>query len=153
MEVWRGALYPTDLKIVEIDVRILLDSKNFSSYALAKDGIAEKAKTLTDSDWIVPDPICEMKTTSIKYKKYGKIVEISGSITFSQAYTDAKIFQLPEDCRPHSNIIVLGSSFITPCDYFQVKISNDGYVTYLGKTTNFFNTMTDYSMHVTFLVD
>lgn len=115
--------------------------------------ICAKAETLTGSGWIVPDPICEMKTTSIKYKKYGNIVEISGSITFSQTYTDAKIFQLPEDCRPHSDIIVLGSSFITPCDYFQVKISNDGYVTYLGKTTNFFNTMTDYSMHVTFLVD
>lgn len=115
--------------------------------------ICAKAETLTDSGWIVPDPICEMKTTSIKYKKYGNIVEISGSITFSKAYTDAKIFQLPEDCRPHSNIIILGSSIITPCDYFQVKVSSDGYVTYLGKTTNFFNTMTDYSMHVTFLVD
>lgn len=116
-------------------------------------GVVSTAETLTGSGWIVPDPICEMKTTSIKYKKYGNIVEISGSIKFSQAYTDAKIFQLPEDCRPHSNIIVLGSSIITPCDYFQVKVSNDGYVTYLGKTTNFFNTMTDYSMHVTYLVD
>lgn len=133
--------------------RTLLDSVNFLDYALPKDGTAKKAETLTDSGWIIPDPICEMKTTSIKYKKYGNIVEISGSITFSKAYADAKIFQLPEDCRPHSNIVVLGSSFITPCDYFQVKISNDGYVTYLGKTTNFFNTMTDYSMHVTFLVD
>lgn len=114
---------------------------------------ATEAERLADSGWIVPDPICEMKTTSIKYKKYGNIVEISGSITFSQTYTDAKIFQLPEDCRPHSNIIVLGSSFITPCDYFQAKISVDGYVTFLGKTENFFNTITDYSMHVTFLVD
>ena len=123
-------------------------------YADSKDtSICAKAETLTDSGWIIPDPICEMKTTSIKYKKYGNIVEISGSITFSQTYTDAKIFQLPEDCRPHSNIIILGSSIITPCDYFQVKVSNDGYVTYLGKTTNFFNTMTDYSMHVTFFVD
>lgn len=133
--------------------RTLLDSANFSDYALPKDGTAKTAETLTDSGWTIPDPICNKKTTSIKYKKYGNIVEISGSITFSQTYTDAEIFQLPEDCRPHSNIIVLGSSFVTPCDYFQVKVSNDGYVTFLGKTDNFFNTMTNYSMHATFLVD
>lgn len=128
-------------------------TKSVTDEDLSRSAKSNEAETLIGSDWIIPDPICEMKTTSIKYKKYGNIVEISGSITFSQAYTDAKIFQLPEDCRPHSDIIVLGSSFVTPCDYFQVKVSNDGYVTYLGKTTNFFNTMTDYSMHATFLVD
>lgn len=153
MEIWRGASYPTDLKIVEIDARILLDNKNFSSYALAKDGIAEKAKTLTDSGWTSPEPMCIYNLSVIKYRKYGKCVTITGFITLAKDYTDAKIFQLPEDCRPSQNIFTLGSTVHSPYDYFPAKISNDGYLTFLGKTENFFKKMTSYAIQVTFFVD
>ena len=115
-------------------------------------GVVSTAETLTDSGWIVPDPICKYKASSIKYRKYGQCVTITGCIQLSQAYTDAKIFQLPEDCRPPTEIITIGSTYPSPYDYFPAKISVDGYVTFLGKTENFFNTSNSYVIHDTFFV-
>lgn len=114
---------------------------------------ANEAETLTDSGWISPSPICTYNVSFIKYRKYGRCVTITGFIRFAQAYTDAEIFQLPEDCRPPENIIFLGSTVHSPYDYFTAKISNDGYVTFLGKTENFFKKLTDYAIQVTFFVD
>lgn len=116
-------------------------------------GVVSTAETLTDSGWIVPDTICKYKASSIKYRKYGQCVTITGCIQLSQAYTDAKIFQLPEDCRPPTEIITIGSTYPSPYDYFPAKISVDGYITFLGKTENFFKAMTDYAIHATFFVD
>ena len=115
-------------------------------------GVVSTAETLTDSGWIVPDPICKYKASSIKYRKYGQCVTITGCIQLSQAYTDAKIFQLPNDYRPPTEIITIGSTFSSPYDYFPAKISVDGYVTFLGKTENFFNTSNSYTIHDTFFV-
>ena len=115
-------------------------------------GVVSTAETLTDSGWIVPDPVCKYKTSSIKYRKYGQCVTMTGGIQLSQAYTDAKIFQLPEDCRPPTEIITIGSTYTSPYDYFPAKISVDGYVTFLGKTENFFNTSNSYVIHDTFFV-
>lgn len=115
-------------------------------------GVVSTAETLTDSGWIVPDPICKYKASSIKYRKYGQCVTITGCIQLSQAYTDAKIFQLPEDCRPPTEIITIGSTYPSPYDYFPAKISVDGYVTFLGKTENFFNPSNSYAIHTTFFV-
>lgn len=115
-------------------------------------GVVSTAETLTDSGWIVPDPICKYKASSIKYRKYGQCVTITGGIQLSQAYTDAKIFQLPEDCRPPTEIITIGSTYPSPYDYFPAKISVDGYVTFLGKTENFFNPSNNYTIHTTFFV-
>lgn len=115
-------------------------------------GVVSTAETLTDSGWIVPDPICKNKASSIKYRKYGQCVTIIGDIQLSQAYTDAKIFQLPEDCRPPTEIITIGSTYPSPYDYFPAKISVDGYVTFLGKTENFFNQSNNYTIHTTFFV-
>lgn len=115
-------------------------------------GVVSTAETLTDSGWIVPDLICKYKASSIKYRKYGQCVTITGCIQLSQAYTDAKIFQLPEDCRPPTEIITIGSTYPSPYDYFPAKISVDGYVTFLGKTENFFNPSNSYAIHTTFFV-
>lgn len=115
-------------------------------------GVVSTAETLTDSGWIVPDPICKYKASSIKYRKYGQCVTITGGIQLSQAYTDAKIFQLPEDCRPPTEIITIASTHPSPYDYFPAKISVDGYVTFLGKTENFFNPSNSYTIHTTFFV-
>lgn len=116
-------------------------------------GVVSTAETLTDSGWIRPEPMCAYNLSVIKYRKYGKCVTITGFIRLAQDYTDAKIFQLPEDCRPPQNVFTLGSTVHSPYDYFQAKISNDGYITFLGKTENFFKAMTDYAIHATFFVD
>lgn len=115
--------------------------------------ICAKAETLTDSGWIRPEPMCIYNLSVIKYRKYGKCVTITGFITLAKDYTDAKIFQLPEDCRSSNNVFTLGSTIDPPYDHFPVKISNDGYVTFIGKTENFFKKLTDYAIQVTFFVD
>nr|DAI34633.1 MAG TPA: hypothetical protein [Caudoviricetes sp.] len=122
----------------------------FSTSTVAK---ATEAETLTDSGWIRPEPICVYNLSVIKYRKYGKCVTITGFITLAKDYTDAKIFQLPEDCRSSNNVFTLGSTIDPPYDYFPVKISNDGYVTFIGKTENFFKKLTDYAIQLTFFVD
>ena len=127
-------------------------TKSVTDEDLSHAAKANEAETLTDSDWIVPDPICKYKASSIKYRKYGQCVTITGCIQLSQAYTDVKIFQLPEDCRPPTEIITIGSKFSSPYDYFPAKISVDGYVTFLGKAENFFNTSNSYTIHDTFFV-
>ena len=137
----------TDAKQAPTSGDVYTDSSDSSICATAT-----KAETLTDSDWIIPDPICKYKASSIKYRKYGQCVTITGGIQLSQAYTDAKIFQLPEDCRPPIEIITIGSTYSSPYDYFPAKISVDGYVTFLGKTENFFNPSNSYTIHTTFFV-
>ena len=128
-------------------------TKSVTDEDLSHSAKSNEAETLTDSGWIRPEPICIYNLSVIKYRKYGKCVTITGFITLAQNYTDVKIFQLPEDCRPPANVFTLGSTIDPPYDYFPAKISNDGYLTFLGKTENFFKKLTDYAIQVTFFVD
>lgn len=48
MSVWYGTSYPTGLTGITMDIQILLDTSNYVSYALPKDGTAKKAELLSN---------------------------------------------------------------------------------------------------------
>ena len=61
-------------------IKVLLDSANFKSYALAKDATAKAAETLTDSGWTAMTVEGYAKSGSVKYRTYGKQITITGSV-------------------------------------------------------------------------
>ena len=118
-----------------------------------ENSVCATAETLTDSGWNSISPLCKYTSTSLKYRKYGQFVEIDGYIAFGQAYKNATIFKLPDDYKPDHETYVIGSTYESPYDYFNIKISLDGDVTFLGKTDNFFNTNNNYMIHAVYLID
>lgn len=131
----------------------LLDSRNFTRYALAKDGTAKKAETLTDSGWIIPTFPSGIKSSTIRYRKQGKIVSVSGYVTFSEAASAKVVLTLPEGYRPPAKVKQFCAVDSSSQASFLTTIGTDGRVSFVGKTQGFFTTEIEYYMHCTFFVD
>lgn len=132
---------------------VLLDSRNYGSYALPKDGTAKKAETLTDSGWIIPTFPSGIKRSSIRYRKQGKIVSVSGYVTFSEAASAKVVLTLPEGYRPPAKVKQFCAVDSSSQASFLTTIDTDGKVSFMGKTQGFFTTEIEYYMHCTFFVD
>ena len=132
---------------------VLLDSRNYGSYALPKDGTAKKAETLTDSGWIIPTFPSGIKRSSIRYRKQGKIVSVSGYVTFSEAASAKVVLTLPEGYRPPAKVKQFCAADSSSQASFLTTIDTDGKVSFVGKTQGFFTTEIEYYMHCTFFVD
>ena len=135
------------------DDSVLLDSRNYGSYALPKDGTAKKAETLTDSGWIIPTFPSGIKRSSIRYRKQGKIVSVSGYVTFSEAASAKVVLTLPEGYRPPAKVKQFCAVDSSSQASFLTTIDTDGKVSFVGKTQGFFTTEIEYYMHCTFFVD
>ena len=131
---------------------VLLDSRNFGSYALPKDGTAKKAETLADSGWIIPTFPSGINTSSIRYRKQGKIVTVTGYVRFSTTVSSKTVTTLSAGYRPPSKIktcnVVDGAT-----EVYTVTIGTDGSILFSGIRQGFFTAGTDYYMHCTFFVD
>lgn len=132
---------------------VLLDSRNYGSYALPKDGTAKKAETLTDSGWIIPTFPSGIKRSSIRYRKQGKIVSVSGYVTFSEAASAKVVLTLPEGYRPPAKVKQFCAVDSSSQASFLTTIDTDGKVSFVGKMQGFFTTEIEYYMHCTFFVD
>lgn len=132
---------------------VLLDSRNFGSYALPKDGTAKKAETLTDSGWIIPTFPSGIKSSTIRYRKQGKIVSVSGYVIFSEAASAKVVLTLPEGYRPPAKVQQFCAVDSSSQASFLTTIGTDGKVSFVGKTQGFFDTTSSYYIHCTFFVD
>ena len=114
---------------------------------------ATEATTLTDSGWQKPTFPSGVKSSSIRYRKQGKIVSVTGYVQFSAAQTTITVFTLPTGYRPPAKIQQFNAVDSSAQASFLTKIDTDGKVGFFGKTQGFFTTATEYYMHCTFFVD
>lgn len=114
---------------------------------------ATEATTLTDSGWQKPTFPSGVKSSSIRYRKQGKIVSVTGYVQFSTAQTTITVFTLPTGYRPPAKIQQFNAVDSSAQQSFLIKIDTDGKVGFFGKTRDFFATSFEYYMHCTFFVD
>lgn len=114
---------------------------------------ATEATTLTDSGWQKPTFPSGVKSSSIRYRKQGKIVSVTGYVQFSAEQTTITVFTLPTGYRPPAKIQQFNAVDSSAQASFLTKIDTDGKVGFFGKTREFFTTATEYYMHCTFFVD
>lgn len=114
---------------------------------------ATEATTLTDSGWIIPTFPSGIKSSTIRYRKQGKIVSVSGYVTFSEAASAKVVLTLPEGYRPPAKVKQFCAVDSSSQASFLTTIDTDGKVSFVGKTQGFFTTETEYYMHCTFFVD
>ena len=123
-------------------------------HADSTDGsICAKAETLTDSEWIIPTFPSGIKSSTIRYRKQGKIVSVSGYVIFSEAASAKVVLTLPEGYRPPAKVQQFCAVDSSSQASFLTTIGTDGRVSFVGKTQGFFTTETEYYMHCTFFVD
>lgn len=111
------------------------------------------AKTLTDSGWIIPTFPSDIKNSTIRYRKQGKIVSVSGYVIFSEATSAKVVLTLPEGYRPPAKIQQFNAADGSAQASFLTTIDTNGKVNFVGKTQGFFTTATEYYIHCTFFVD
>lgn len=114
---------------------------------------ATEATTLTDSGWQKPTFPSGVKSSSIRYRKQGKIVSVTGYVQFSAAQTTITVLTLPTGYRPPTKIQQFNAVDSSAQASFLTKIDTDGKVGFFGKTQGFFTTATEYYIHCTFFVD
>lgn len=122
----------------------------FTTSTVAK---AKEATTLTDSGWQKPTFPSGVKSSSIRYRKQGKIVSVTGYVQFSAAQTTITVLTLPTGYRPPAKIQQFNAVDSSAQQSFLIKIDTDGKVGFFGKTRDFFATSFEYYMHCTFFVD
>ena len=116
-------------------------------------GVVSAAETLTDSGWIIPTFPSGIKSSTIRYRKQGKIVSVSGYVTFSEAASAKIVLTLPEGYRPPAKVQQFCAVDSSSQASFLTTIDTDGKVSFVGKTQGFFNTTSSYYIHCTFFVD
>lgn len=114
---------------------------------------ATEATALTDSGWQKPTFPSGVKSSSIRYRKQGKIVSVTGYVQFSAAQTTITVLTLPTGYRPPAKIQQFNAVDSSAQASFLTKIDTDGKVGFFGKTQGFFTTATEYYIHCTFFVD
>lgn len=114
---------------------------------------ATKAETLTDSGWIIPTFPSGIKNSTIRYRKQGKIVSVSGYVIFSEATSAKVVLTLPEGYRPPAKIQQFNAVDSSAQASFLFTIDTNGKVSFVGKTQGFFDTTSSYYIHCTFFVD
>ena len=114
---------------------------------------ANTANNLTDSGWIIPAFPSGIKSSTIRYRKQGKIVSVSGYVTFSEAASAKVVLTLPEGYRPPAKVKQFCAVDSSSQASFLTTIDTDGKVSFVGKTQGFFTTEIEYYMHCTFFVD
>lgn len=116
-------------------------------------GVVSTAETLTDSGWIIPTFPSGIKSSTIRYRKQGKIVSVSGYVIFSEAASEKVVLTLPEGYRPTAKVKQFCAVDSSSQASFLTTIHTDGKVSFVGKTQGFFDTTSFYYMHCTFFVD
>ena len=111
------------------------------------------AKALTDSGWIIPTFPSGIKSSTIRYRKQGKIVSVSGYVIFSEAASAKVVLTLPEGYRPPAKVQQFCAVDSSSQASFLTTIGTDGNVSFVGKTQGFFDTTSSYYIHCTFFVD
>lgn len=111
------------------------------------------AKTLTDSGWQVPTFPSGISWSSIRYRKQGKIVSVTGYVKFSASTAAKTVLTLPEEYRPPKKIQQFNAVDSSSQPSFLTMIDTDGTVRFVGKTQGFFDTTSYYYIHCTFFVD
>lgn len=111
------------------------------------------AKTLTDSGWQVPTFPSGISQSSIRYRKQGKIVSVTGYVKFSASTAAKTVLTLPEEYRPPKKIQQFNAVDSSSQASFLTVIDTDGSVRFSGKTQGFFDTTSEYYIHCTFFVD
>ena len=151
MTQWNGTSYPSNLTAITTDIRYTLDSANFTRYALAKDGTAKKAETLTDSGWIATTRDTTFTVTStVKCRKYGQLVEVRGEVTFNSTYGSPTVCTLPAGYRPATVVQACG---ITPNGkQYMIKADTSGVISFGSDSGSTFVKGTTYRIDLTYLL-
>lgn len=149
---WNGLINDVDT-YNSSDTWILVKKDNRIQHRYAGELDVNSAKTLVDSGWQKPTFPSGVKSSSIRYRKQGKIVSVTGYVQFSTAQTTITVFTLPTGYRPPAKIQQFNTVDSSAQASFLTKIDTDGKVGFFGKTQGFFTTATEYYMHCTFFVD
>ena len=111
------------------------------------------AQTLVDSGWQVPTFPSGISQSSIRYRKQGKIVSVTGYVKFSASMAAKTVLTLPEGYRPPKKIQQFNAVDSSSQASFLTVIDTDGSVRFSGKTQGFFDMTSEYHIHCTFFVD
>ena len=149
---WNGLINDVDT-YNSSDTWILVKKDNRIQHRYAGELDVNSAKTLVDSGWKKPTFASGVKSSSIRYRKQGKIVSVTGYVQFSAEQTTITVFTLPTGYRPPAKIQQFNAVDSSAQASFLTKIDTDGKVGFFGKTRGFFTTATEYYMHCTFFVD
>ena len=149
---WNGLINDVDT-YNSSDTCILVKKDNRIQHRYAGELDVNSAKTLTDSGWIIPTFPSGIKNSTIRYRKQGKIVSVSGYVIFSEATSAKVVLTLPEGYRPSAKIQQFNAADGSAQASFLTTIDTNGKVSFVGKTQGFFTTASEYYIHCTFFVD
>lgn len=139
---WNGLINDVDT-YNSSDTWILVKKDNRIQHRYAGELDVNSAKTLVDFGWKKPTFASGVKSSTIRYRKQGKIVSVTGYVQFSTAQTTITVFTLPTGYRPPAKIQQFNAVDSSAQASFLTKIDTDGKVGFFGKTQGFFTTATE----------